>query len=68
MNLAKWLAVFAWVNSFALSWGLLFGYVERDRMAATILIVFFLVAIIASAVASAPKRNVSKPVIRRVND
>lgn len=68
MKPSIYLALFAWINSFALAWGLLFGYVERDRMAATILIVFFLVAIVASAIGSSTRRNVSKPVIIRRGD
>ena len=68
MNPSKWLAAVAWLNGFALAWGLLFGLVERDRMAATILIVFFLIAIVVSAIASGTRRNVSRPVIRRSDE
>lgn len=68
MNPSKWLAAVAWLNGFALAWGLLFGLVERDQMAATILIVFFLIAIIVSAIASGARRNVSRPVIRRSDE
>ena len=68
MNPSKWLAAVAWQNGFALAWGLLFGLVERDQMAATILIVFFLIAIVMSAIASGARRNVSRPVIRRSDE
>lgn len=68
MKTSTWLAVGAWVNAVALAWGLLLGYLVRDWMAATILAVFLVIAVGASAVASVRRPNVSRPIITRSDD
>lgn len=61
------LAAYGWLNAAGVVWGVLLGWIERGTLTATALIVFLLIGLMASAVASPRRQNVSKPEIRRVS-